>query len=84
MSPTTNSKCTPKMSEIIGKFRKSAMLIHSLLENNVRFKKYSQDSSKCYINKSLIAVKEHGILLECSSCDQDLNKKVSFSYWVVG
>jgi hypothetical protein len=44
-----------------------------------------QEISKSLINKSLIAIKEHGVLFECTPNDGECNKKsVPFTYWVVG
>lgn len=44
-----------------------------------------QEISKSLINKSLIAIKEHGVLFECTPNDGECTKKsVPFTYWVVG
>ena len=49
--------------------------IHKLLSDTKRYKKLlSHDTGKSVINKSLIAIKEHGILFEWENC----------TYWVVG
>jgi len=44
-----------------------------------------QEISKSYINKSLIAIKEHGVLFECTPTDGECTKKcIPLTYWVVG
>ncbi|KAJ9581085.1 hypothetical protein L9F63_023742, partial [Diploptera punctata] len=76
-----------RLREILHNFRRSCQIIHHLLHNAVRFKKLmGQEISKSLINKSLIAIKEHGVLFECSPCDGESSKKSSppLSYWVVG
>lgn len=56
-------------------FNKCVHVIHRLLHNTVRFKTMlNSDMDKTVINKSLIAVKEHGVLFEWEN----------LSYWVVG
>ncbi|XP_012253761.2 protein inturned isoform X1 [Athalia rosae] len=67
-----NSK---ESSQILHLFNSSANIIHRLLKKTVRFEKMlNQDTGKSVINKSLIAIKEHGVLFEVNGC----------SYWVVG
>ncbi|XP_015599831.1 protein inturned [Cephus cinctus] len=64
-----------KNAKILTNFNRCAHIIHKLLHNTVRFKKMlSQDMDKSVINKSLIAIKEHGVLFEWDS----------LSYWVIG
>ena len=56
-------------------FNKCVHIIHRLLHNTVRFKKMlNSDMDKTVINKSLIAVKEHGVLFEWEN----------LTFWVVG
>ncbi|XP_020718480.1 protein inturned isoform X1 [Bombus terrestris] len=56
-------------------FNKCVHIIHKLLHNTVRFKTMlNSDVDKTVINKSLIAVKEHGVLFEWEN----------LTYWVVG
>ncbi|CAL7946624.1 unnamed protein product [Xylocopa violacea] len=56
-------------------FNKCVHIIHRLLHNTVRFKTMlNSDMDKTVINKSLIAVKEHGVLFEWEN----------LAYWVVG
>ncbi|KAG6797320.1 protein inturned [Apis mellifera caucasica] len=56
-------------------FNKCVHIIHRLLHNTVRFKAMlNSDADKTVINKSLIAVKEHGVLFEWEN----------LTYWVVG
>lgn len=72
---------------MIENFRRAAQLIHSVLDNNVRFKKSNEDGSRSYINKSLVAVKEHGLLLMGSVKETEYStskKNCSPSYWVIG
>lgn len=45
----------------------------------------AQDMAKSVMNKSLLAIKEHGITFECSYLDEkDTTKKLKISYCVVG
>lgn len=44
----------------------------------------AQDMAKSVMNKSLIAIKEHGIIFECPYVDDKENKKYKINYWVVG
>ncbi|XP_077284275.1 inturned planar cell polarity protein [Arctopsyche grandis] len=69
---------------ILTNFRKSSQKIHTLLQNTIRFKKMLSPSSS--VNKSLVAIKEHGILFEIPSKFHQNSKKNedSFSYWVIG
>ncbi|EEB12645.1 PDZ domain-containing protein, putative [Pediculus humanus corporis] len=86
MNPPMNLKRnTPKMKELLQNFRRCCHIIHSILENNIKFKKNAQDSTKQFINKSLVAVKEHGVIFECTSSETDCNKKpMTFTYWIIG
>lgn len=79
-SPSNGTK------KLMQSFRKAALAIHSLLENNVRFKKNDGNGSKTVVNKSLIAVKEQGLRLCCTTYEADSNSKKcsSFFYWVIG
>ncbi|XP_053978115.1 protein inturned isoform X1 [Hylaeus volcanicus] len=64
-----------KDHKILVNFNKCIHIIHKLLHNTVRFKKMlNSDMDKTVINKSLIAVKEHGVLFEWENV----------TYWVVG
>jgi hypothetical protein len=75
-----------RLQEILHHFRRSCQVIHDLLNNAVHFKKLmGQEISKSYINKSLIAIKEHGVLFECTPIDGECTKKcIPLTYWVVG
>lgn len=67
-SPSKNSK-------IFQLFNGCAHVVHKLFQKTVRFEKMlNQDTDKSVINKSLIAIKEHGVLFECEGD----------TYWVVG
>uniref|UniRef100_A0A1B6CYB8 Protein inturned n=1 Tax=Clastoptera arizonana TaxID=38151 RepID=A0A1B6CYB8_9HEMI len=74
------------MQHILNNFRDTSQLIHGLLQNTVRFKKLkAHEVSESLINKSLIAIKEHGMLFECPPLEGDGGKKNSaLTYWVVG
>ncbi|KAJ8939448.1 hypothetical protein NQ318_023074 [Aromia moschata] len=70
---------------IINNFRRTCQKIHSLFQHTLRFKNMpAQDMAKSVMNKSLIAIKEHGILFQCPYLDEKDNKKNNISYWVVG
>ncbi|XP_046835061.1 protein inturned isoform X2 [Vespa crabro] len=64
-----------KDNKILINFNKCVHMIHRLLHNTIRFKTMlNQDMDKTVINKSLIAIKEHGILFEWDNT----------TYWVIG
>lgn len=66
---------TSKDNKILVNFNKCVQVIHRLLHNTVRFKKMlNQDIEKTAINRSLIAVKEHGVLFEWENT----------TFWVIG
>jgi hypothetical protein len=70
---------------ILNSFRKSCHKIHSLFQNTMRFKNMpAQDMAKSVMNKSLIAIKEHGVMFECPFLDDVDNRKNKIKYWVVG
>lgn len=61
--------------EFLSHLEFSSQAIHRLLSETKRYKKLlNQDVSKSVINKSLIAIKEYGILFEWENS----------TYWVVG
>ncbi|XP_011876832.1 PREDICTED: protein inturned [Vollenhovia emeryi] len=64
---------TPK-DKILVNFNKCVHVIHRLLRNTVRFKMLNQDIDKTVIDRSLIAVKEHGVLFEWENT----------AFWVIG
>lgn len=65
---------TSKDNKILVNFNKCVHVIHRLLHNTVRFKMLNQDIDKTVINRSLIAVKEHGVLFEWENT----------AFWVIG
>ncbi|GAB1864614.1 Protein inturned [Camponotus japonicus] len=65
---------TSKDNRILVNFNKCVQVIHRLLHNTVRFKMLNQDIEKTAINRSLIAVKEHGVLFEWENA----------TFWVIG
>lgn len=66
---------TEKHNKLLINFNRCVHIIHKLLYNTVRFKQMQNpDIDKTVINKSLIAIKEHGILFEWEDT----------TYWVVG
>ncbi|XP_022920612.1 protein inturned [Onthophagus taurus] len=70
---------------IMDNFRCCCLRIRKLFQNTLRFKNMStQDMAKSLMNKTLIAIKEHGILFEY--IHEGLNTKKSYktTYWVVG
>lgn len=44
----------------------------------------AQDMAKSVMNKSLIAIKEHGVMFEGRFLDDTDNRKNKIKYWVVG
>lgn len=80
--------CPPNISnqfdQILTNFRKSCQKIHNVFQNTIRFNSMlAQDMAKSVVNKSLIAIKEHGLLFECPV--EENGKKVNvITYWVVG
>ncbi|OXU28206.1 hypothetical protein TSAR_008339 [Trichomalopsis sarcophagae] len=70
-----SSKLNQLDPEFLSNINICSQTIHKLLSDTKRYKKLlSHDAGKAVINKSLIAIKEHGILFEWENC----------IYWVVG
>lgn len=70
-----NNGSTLKSSQVTQNFNRCAHIIHKLLGNTLRFKKMlNQDMERTLVNKSLVAIKEHGVLFELDE----------ITYWVVG
>jgi hypothetical protein len=61
-------------------------VVYNHILNYASFQKLmGQEISKSLINKSLIAIKEHGVLFECTTNDGECTKKsLPLTYWVVG
>ncbi|XP_037048340.1 protein inturned [Bradysia coprophila] len=72
-----------KSSTIIKSFRKACLLIHTILQNTIRFRfLLSQESNnKPNWHRSLVAIKEHGILI---SIDDPENANDPVEFWVIG
>ncbi|KAE8742738.1 hypothetical protein FOCC_FOCC011770 [Frankliniella occidentalis] len=85
LSPVKSCKSLG-ISDILSKFRHSAMHIHTLFQNTISFKKLkSAEASHSLINKSLVAIKEFGVLFEYSLPARGNEKSTSqLTYWVVG
>ncbi|CAG9860502.1 unnamed protein product [Phyllotreta striolata] len=84
LCPPESKYPTPTYNFIINCFRRISLKIHSLFQNTVRFKNMPpQDIATSVMNKSLVAIKEHGILFECPFLDED-GKKSKIKYWVLG
>ncbi|KAK3909822.1 Protein inturned [Frankliniella fusca] len=74
-----------KISEILSKFRQSSMRIHTLFQNTTSFKKLkSAEASQSLINKSLVAIKEFGVLFQYYFPQRGNEKSSHLTYWVVG
>ncbi|XP_014204314.1 protein inturned [Copidosoma floridanum] len=70
-----SSRLSQLDSEFVSNLNIYSQKIHKLLSDTKRYKKLlSHDAGKSVINKSLIAIKEHGILFEWENC----------TYWIVG
>ncbi|CAH1108747.1 unnamed protein product [Psylliodes chrysocephalus] len=81
LCPPESRQQTTAYNLIINNFRRISLEIHFLFQNTIRFKNMPpQYIAKSVINKSLVAIKEHGILFECPFLDDQENKK----YWVLG
>ncbi|KAI4458438.1 protein inturned [Holotrichia oblita] len=74
------------LNTILQNFRNCSHNIHKLFQNTLRFKNMSaQDMAKSLMNKSLIAIKEHGVLFECEYKDDCVRAKpLKITYWVIG
>lgn len=44
----------------------------------------AQEMAKSVINKSLIAIKEHGVCFECPFQDDKQKKQHKINFWVIG
>ncbi|XP_063243718.1 protein inturned [Bacillus rossius redtenbacheri] len=86
--PSPGHAPAPALAEVLHNFRRSCQAIHALLQNTVHFKKLlAQDIAQSRINKSLVAVKEHGVLFECARGDAEgagKRQPLPLAYWVVG
>ncbi|XP_060525407.1 protein inturned isoform X2 [Cylas formicarius] len=71
---------------ITNNFRRCCQIIHGVFQNTLRFKNMpAQDIAKTLMNKSLIAIKEYGVVFECLYVDEkENNKRNKITYWVVG
>ncbi|GAB0097160.1 Protein inturned [Sergentomyia squamirostris] len=71
LAPTT----TPASLELIKTFRQTCFLIHTVLQNTIRFRQLlSQESTKPNHHRSLVAIKEHGVLLRMNTTE----------FWIIG
>ncbi|XP_023311186.1 protein inturned [Anoplophora glabripennis] len=85
LCPPESKLQTQTYELILNNFRRCCQQIHTLFQNTLRFKNMpAQDMAKSVMNKSLIAIKEHGIIFECPYLDDKETKKYKVSYWVVG
>lgn len=67
-------------SIIIDTFKKTCLLIHTVLQNTLKFRQLlSQESSKPNSHRSLVAIKEHGVLMSVTN-----KKGEEFEFWVIG
>lgn len=84
--------CPPESNEnsklyetILNNFRKCCQSIRELFQSTIRFKNMSaEEMAKSVINKSLIAIKEYGLLFECSVPQESNKKSMKITFWVVG
>ncbi|XP_019754086.1 protein inturned isoform X1 [Dendroctonus ponderosae] len=68
---------------IMNNFRRCCQNIHDLFQSTLRFKSLpAQDIAKSLMNKSLIAIKEYGMLFECPTSAEPKRSKIA--YWVIG
>ncbi|XP_059622664.1 protein inturned [Phlebotomus argentipes] len=62
-------------ADLVRAFRQSCFLIHTVLQNTIRFRQLlSQETSKPNSHRSLVAIKEHGVLLKMNALE----------FWVIG
>lgn len=67
-------------NQIITTFRKTCLLIHTVLQNTLKFRQIlSEDGNKPNSHRSLVAIKEHGILVSMKSEKGEL-----IEFWVIG
>lgn len=75
MSPTV--KIHPMILEA---FRNAAQMIHKVLQNTIRFRQQlAEEVKQPGINKSSVAIKEHGVLISASVNDEEV-----LEFWVIG
>lgn len=70
---------TGKNDLLLDVFRRGCLKIHSILQNSIKYKQILSKDSKTTPSKSLVAVKEHGILLQLKS-----DNNCSTEIWIVG
>ncbi|CAH1961039.1 unnamed protein product [Acanthoscelides obtectus] len=69
---------------IVPNFKRCSLEIHRMFQNTLRFTNTpTQEIAKSMMNKSLVGIKEYGILFECPYLDAK-DKKNKIKYWVIG
>nr|CAI5822166.1 unnamed protein product [Callosobruchus analis] len=69
---------------IVANFKRCCLDIHGMFQNTLRFKNTpTQEIAKSMMNKSLVGIKEYGVLFECPYLDAK-DKKNKIKYWVIG
>lgn len=86
ITPVNSNVQSRTYNLVLNNFRRCCQNIHGVFQNTLRFKNMpAQDIGKSLMNKSLIAIKEYGMLFECPFVDEkDGSKKNKISYWVIG
>lgn len=64
---------------VVQEFRKACQLIHTILQNTIRFRNMlAQESGKPNSHRSLVAIKEHGVLITVDTSNGPIE------FWVIG
>lgn len=65
---------------VLEAFRNAAHSIHEVLQNTIRFRQQlAQEVTQPGINKSSVAIKEHGVLISAA-----INEEEAVDFWVIG
>lgn len=85
LSPPECTVNSNTLDSVLSNFRESCQHIHKLFENTLRFKNLTpQDMANSVMNKSLIAIKEYGVLFETDYLDDNARKTCKHTFWVIG
>lgn len=74
-----NDQLNAKNDLLLDVFRRSCIKIHLELQNSMKFRHILSKESKVTNSRSLVAIKEHGILVKLK-----LNNDANLEVWIIG
>ncbi|XP_063698135.1 protein inturned [Culicoides brevitarsis] len=78
IAPTVQSN----FAAISNAFRKTCVVVHHVLQNTVKFRKILANNEPNWNQRSMVAIKEHGVLIQSATASQKKTKNEEF--WVIG